>query len=141
MEYYIYFDGSVEEKKTARFSENHFFTVDDLDGNSVPDFVFVDGNELTVMDERGKKLFSRKFNNPINLKPSIYAFSKDLKKIGITDTGTNRIYLINPDGKLHEGFPLQGNSGFTIGNLTGNARGVNLIVGSEGGFLYNYTLN
>lgn len=139
--HYIYFDGKSEEKKTAKFSENHFFTVDDLDGNNIPDFIFIDGNEITVLNESGKKLFSKKLDNPIRLKPNIYTFAADLKKVGVVDASANRIYLFNPDGKLHQGFPLQGNSEFTIGKLSDNAAGLSLIVGSEGGKLYNYTLN
>jgi len=139
--YYIYFDGKTEEKKTARFSENHSFVIDDLDGNNVPDFVFVDGNEISVMNENGKKMFNRKFNNPLMNNPAIYTFSPDLKKVGVTEAATNRIYLINPDGKLHAGFPLQGNSEFSIGKISGDSEGMNLVVGSEGGLLYNYTLN
>ncbi|WP_372949172.1 hypothetical protein [Mariniphaga sp.] len=139
--YYLYFDGKVEEKKTARFSENHFFTADDLDGNDIPDFVFVDGSEVTVMDENGKKLFSQKLDNPIGHQPNIYTFATDLKKVGVTDATSNHIYLFNPDGKLHQGFPLFGNSEFTIGKLSDSSTGLNLVVGSEGGKLYNYTLN
>ncbi len=139
--YYLYFDGKAEEKKTARFSENHFFTVDDLNGNDIPDFVFADGNEVTVLDETGKKLFSQKLDGPIGHLPNIYTFSAGLKKVGVTDETSNRIYLFNPDGKLHQGFPLHGNSEFTIGKLSESNTGLNLIVGSEGGKLYNYTLN
>jgi hypothetical protein len=139
--YYLYFDGKAEEKKTDRFSENHFFTVDDLDGNNIPDFVFADGNEVTVLDETGKKLFSQKLDGPIGHLPNIYTFSAGLKKVGVTDETSNRIYLFNPDGKLHQGFPLHGNSEFTIGKLSESNTGLNLIVGSEGGKLYNYTLN
>jgi hypothetical protein len=139
--YYLYFDGKAEEKKTARFSENHFFTVDDLNGNDIPDFVFADGNEVTVLDETGKKLFSQKLDGPIGHLPNIYTFSAGLKKVGVTDATSNRIYLFNPDGKLHQGFPLHGNSEFTIGKLSESNTGLNLIVGSEGGKLYNYTLN
>lgn len=138
--YYIYFEGKVEEKKTGRFSENHFFTVDDLDGNGVPDFVFVDGNEVTAMDENGKKLFSKKLDRPIKHQPNIYTFAPDLKKVGVVDPGSNRIYLFGHDGKLHQGFPLQGNTEFTIGKLSDGSTGLNLIVGSEGGKLYNYSL-
>jgi hypothetical protein len=139
--YYLYFDGKIEEKKTDRFSENHFFTVDDLDGNNIPDFVFADGNEVTVLDETGKKLFSQKLDGPIGHLPNIYTFAAGLKKVGVTDETSNRIYLFNPDGKLHQGFPLHGNSEFTIGKLSERNTGLNLIVGSEGGKLYNYTLN
>jgi hypothetical protein len=139
--FYIYFDGTTEERKTARFSETHYFAVDDLDGNGIADFIFIDGNELSVMDENGKKLFSKKHSNMLNHTPRIYSFSANLKKIGVVDAALNRIYLYDHDGKLHEGFPLQGNSEFSIGKLSANSDKVNLVVGSEGGLLYNYTLN
>ena len=139
--YYIYFDGKTEERKTARFGPNHFFTVDDLDGNGTADFIFTDGSELTVIDENGKRLFSKKHSNALVYIPKVYTFSENLKKIGVVDASLNRIYLYSPDGKLHEGFPLQGNSEFSIGKLSSNASGLNLVVGSEGGLLFNYTLN
>ena len=138
--HYIYFDGKHEQKKTSRFSKDHFFAVDDLDGNKIPDFVFTDKNEVTVFDENGKKLFSKKTAKQISFPPNVYAFSFNLRKIGVVDAESNRIYLFNPDGKLHEGFPLQGNSEFSIGKLTDSSDALNLIVGSSGGKLYNYTL-
>lgn len=139
--FYIYFDGKFTEKKTGNFGENHFFTIDDLDGNGIPDFVFVDGNELTVMDENGKKLFSEKFKNTIQLKPNIYSFGAKNNKIGIVDSEGNRIYLYDASGDLHEGFPLHGNTEFSIGSTSQSSNQLNLIVGSKGGDLYNYTLN
>lgn len=139
--HYIYFDGRHVEKKTGNFSEDHFFTVGDLDGDNVPDFVFVDGNELIVMNEAGKKLFDEDFDNSIRLQPNIYTFGPKLKKIGLTDVVSNRIYLFNPDGDLHDGFPLQGYTEFSIGKLSDSDAGLSLIVGSEGGKLFNYSLN
>jgi len=138
--YYLYFNGEYEEKKTAKFSGDHYFAVDDIDGNKVPDFIFVDGDELTVIDEKGKKQFSEKFDNPIIYPPNIYTFAYNLKKVGIVDAKANRIYLFNPDGKIHKDFPLQGNSEFSIGKLSDNSGSLNLLVGSEGGKLYNYTI-
>jgi hypothetical protein len=61
--------------------------------------------------------------------------------VGVVEAAANRIYLFNPDGKQHEGFPLQGNTEFSIGKLSDNVTGLSLIVGSEGGKLYNYSLN
>ena len=40
--YYLYFDGKSTKKYSGNFSADHFFAVDDLDGNKVPDFIFVD---------------------------------------------------------------------------------------------------
>jgi hypothetical protein len=139
--YYIFFSGKYAEKKTDRFSANHFFTCEDLNGNGIPDFVFVDGNELTVMDENGKKLYKEDFKYPIKYQPNIYNFGPKLKKVGVVDSDANRIYLFNPNGKLHDGFPLQGNSEFSIGKMSDDSGSLNLIVGSEGGNLFDYTLN
>ncbi len=139
--YYIFLNGKYAEKKTGRFSEGHFFTCGDLDGNEIPDFVFVDGNELKVMDEKGKKLYSKKFDRVVNDPPDIYTFGAGRKEVGIVDATSNRIYLFTPAGKLHNGFPLQGGSRFSIGEMTGNPGSLSLLVGSEGGNLLNYTLD
>ena len=139
--YYIYFNGKYEVKDVGNFSAEHLFTCDDLNGNGVTDFIFVDGNELEVMDENGKKLYDEKFDNTILHPPNVYNFGPKKQKVGIVEAAANRIYLFNPDGKLHDGFPLQGNSEFSIGVISENSGQLNLIVGSEGGSLFNYTLN
>jgi hypothetical protein len=136
--YYFYFDGKYAEKKTERFGKDHFFTVADINGNGIADFIFVDNKELTVIDENGKKVFSKKFRNILQSEANVYAFSSKQKKIGVCDTKTNEIYLFNPDGTLHEGFPLEGNTAFSIGNLTKET--LNLVVGNEGGNLSSYLL-
>ncbi|MBT6763781.1 MAG: hypothetical protein HOA90_04540 [Prolixibacteraceae bacterium] len=139
--FYLYFDGKFSEKKTEKFSEDHFFTVEDLNGNGVPDFVFIDKDKLIVMSENGEKSYSWKFENEIQHKPNIYTFGPNLKKVGVVDTKANQIYLFNAEGKLHDRFPLQGNGEFSIGKISQNSGQLNLIVGSVGGNLYNYTLN
>ena len=136
--YYLYFNGKFAEKKTDKFSENHFFTVADINGNRVPDFVFVDGNELKVMDENGKKLFEKKFDNRLVHGANLYSFSSKQKKIGVTDADEDQIYLFDSTGKLHDGFPLDGNSEFSIGKLT--KAQLNLVVGSSDEEIYNYIL-
>jgi len=72
--------------------------------------------------------------------PDIYKFSASDVKIGITDRTRNRIYLINSDGSLHEGFPLEGSTRFSIGYFAGSDSRFNLIVGSANNFLYNYSI-
>jgi hypothetical protein len=136
--FYLYFNGKYAEKETSRFSENHFFTVADINGNGVPDFIFVDGRQLTVMDENGKNIFSEKFENNLTTGANLYSFSSTQKKIGITDTKENEIYLFDSSGELYNGFPLRGNSEFTIGKLKEGE--LNLLVGGSTGELYNYIL-
>ena len=139
--YYIFFNGKYEVKDVGDFSADHYFICEDLNGNNVPDFVFVDENKLEVMDENGKELYDEKFGNTINHPPNIYNFGPKSQKIGIVEAAANRIYLFNTDGDLHDGFPLQGSSEFSIGILTEKSGQLNLVVGSEGGSLFNYTLN
>jgi hypothetical protein len=139
--YYIYFNGKFDTKNTDKFSPDHFFTVDDINGNGKPDFVFVDGKELKVMDENGKKLFSEKFKTPIQHQANLYSFGSKMKKIGVVESSANQIYLFDPNGKLHDGFPLQGNSEFSIGKISKSSEQLDLLVGNRNGELYNYMLN
>ena len=136
--WYLYFDGRSAEKGGGGLSEKHFFTVDDLDGNNIPDFVFVDGNKLEVTDENGKSLYSEKFDNDITIPPAIYTFSARQKMVGITDSRGNRIYLFDPNGKQHDGFPMQGSSAFSIGALRPGL--LSLIAGNDNGELVCYGL-
>ncbi len=136
--YYLYFDGKYAEKNTGHFSKDHFFTASDLDGNGITDFVFTDGNEMTVMNENGKKLFSNKFDHSLDFGANLYSFSAKQKEIGVTDVKENEIYLYAPNGKLHAGFPLKGNSEFSIGSI--NNQNLSLLVGSKNGELLSYTL-
>ncbi|WP_340113505.1 outer membrane protein assembly factor BamB family protein [Maribellus mangrovi] len=115
--YYLYFDGKVEEKPGGGFSASHYFTVEDLDGNNIPDFVFADGNQLEVADENGLTIYSEKLDNPVSGQPYIYTFSPREKMVGISDAEDNHIYLFKPDGKQVNGFPLRGSSAFSIGEL------------------------
>jgi hypothetical protein len=115
--YYLYFDGKVEEKPGGGLGAAHYFSVDDLDGNNITDFVFAEGNKLEVADETGRTIFSIKLENPVEDQPHIYTFSPRQKMIGVNDGRDNRIYLFGPDGKQADSFPLRGSSPFSIGEL------------------------
>ncbi len=139
--YNIDFDGNYTEKKVGKFDDEHFFTSDDLNGDNAMEYVFVDGKELTIMDEIGTVLFTQKFTNTIQNQPNIYRFGPKLKKIGIVDPKANRIYLLDSTGKPHQGFPLQGATDFSIGKTTQSSKILSLIVGTKGGSIYCYTLD
>ncbi len=139
--YNISFDGNFTERKVGKFDDEHFFTADDLNGDNAMGYIFVDGKELSIIDESGTVLFTRKFQNTIQNPPNIYRFGSNLKKIGIVDTKANRIYLLDSTGKLHTGFPLQGATDFSIGKTVQSAKNLNLIVGTTGGSVYCYKLD
>ncbi len=136
----IYMDGSLSTLLEQHLSGEHFFTMQDMDMDGVPEYIFAEGNELSVLRQDGKRLFSYRVKDRISDMPDIYKFSASDIKIGITDRSRNRIYLINADGSLYEGFPLEGSTRFSIGYFAGSDSRFNLIVGSANNFLYNYSI-
>ena len=135
-----YLDGTVSTLLDQKLDEDHFFRMQDMDKDGVPDFVFAEGDELKAVKQDGTRLFSFRVRGHISEMPDIYKFSTADIKIGITDRSRNRIYLINADGSLYEGFPLEGTTRFSIGYFAGSDSRFNLIVGSASNFLYNYSI-
>jgi hypothetical protein len=136
----VYLDGTVSTLLEQDATADHFFMMQDMDMDGVPDFLFAAGDELNVLNQNGKRLFSYRVRDRISEMPDIYKFSASDIKIGITDRSRNRIYLINADGSLYEGFPLEGSTRFSIGYFAGSDSRFDLIVGSSNNFLYNYSI-
>lgn len=132
--------GKAEVLLAHSATKGHFFRIKDLDRDGKPEYIFASENELEVLDFKGKRLFSFKLKSDISTLPDIYEFSSTDLKIGLTDVEKNQIYLLNADGSLYEGFPLEGNTRFSIGYFAGSDSRFNLIVGSQNGFLYNYSI-
>jgi hypothetical protein len=136
----IYQDGSVSILLEKKVTGDHFFRMQDMNSDGVPEFIYAHENELDVIQQDGDRMFSYKVREKISHMPDIYKFSASDVKIGITDQSRNRIYLINSDGSVYEGFPLEGSTRFSIGYFAGSDSRFNLIVGSSNNFLYNYSI-
>jgi hypothetical protein len=137
-----YFIGFTGEVRTLDFgstyTNRHFFDVRDLNGDGQAEFIYLEGTKLTVYNADKSKLFTYKFEEPILSKPMVYQFSATDRKLGIVSKFKNQIYLINNNGELYKGFPLQGNTSFSIGNFGDSLSRFNLVVGSRDNYLYNY---
>lgn len=138
--FYLYFDGSFEKKEIRNFSSNHFFKYEDINADGKRDFIFLDNNRLNVFNSTGSGMFEKTFGGIVNQPPQVYKFSSNNRKIGIVNNGENRISLFNKNGAQYNGFPLEGNSRFSIGFFNNKNQQFNLIVGSSDGFLYNYLI-
>lgn len=136
----VYMDGRVSTLLEQKLPADHFFRMQDMDKDGVPEFLFAADEELSLVKQDGTKLFSYRVRDRISEMPDIYKFSASDIKIGLTDRSRNRIYLLNSDGSLYEGFPLEGSSRFSIGYFAGSDSRFNLIVGSTNNFLYNYSI-
>ncbi|MFQ3676207.1 MAG: hypothetical protein SNJ64_06690, partial [Endomicrobiia bacterium] len=111
---YISTEGEVQTVTIDNFSNSHYFQSDDIDNDGGNDYIFADNKTLTVFNTNKKKIYSYSISQPISENPVIYTFSSTDKKIGIVDSKTSELYLINPDGSIYKGFPLKGNTKFPI---------------------------
>ncbi len=125
----VYLDGKVGTIDAKSCGTNHYFDLLDVDNDGNNDFIFVDDDQLTVSKLNEKTLFSYEFKEAITCEPTFYLFPQNAQKIGITSIAENQIYLFNQTGTLYEGFPLAGNSLFSIGYIS-NKKNLNLVVGN-----------
>ncbi|MEL7588413.1 MAG: hypothetical protein AAGU19_17015 [Prolixibacteraceae bacterium] len=135
-----YFDGKTGTVDPGNFGEGHFFRAEDLNGDNKTDYVLADENMLMAFTDQGKKIFERKFNSPVTEVPAIYTFGPSNKKLGVVCAGENRIYLVDTKGQLYPGFPLPGNTTFSIGYLTAGNPYFNLLAGNEDNSFFNYKI-
>jgi hypothetical protein len=136
----ISFGGKVETVSITKLSPDHFFDYKDVNADGHKDYVFIDENRLSVYNQDKTEILNFSFPNDIR-QPSIYFnFSYTDRKLGIVDSEDRKIYLLNKDGSLYKGFPLEGSTLFSIGYLESEHGEFNLIVGGRNNFLYNYTV-
>jgi WD40 repeat protein len=134
------FTGQAEIKEFGKFGAGHRFAAEDLDGNGSPEYLFAEGKKLTVFATDGKKLVERSFADNITETPFVTSFGSDIRKIGVVVGGENKIYLLDKNGSIMKGFPLDGNSNFILSKFNDTSSWYNLIVGAEGNTLVNYRI-
>jgi outer membrane protein assembly factor BamB len=137
--FFIGFNGNVKTVVLSdKITNRHYFDYKDLNGDGKPEFILLENDKLTVFNNDQTILFTYIFKEAIRLKPQFYQFSSTDRKLGVVSPGENLIYLFNNNGDLYAGFPLQGNTPFSIGNFGDSLSRFNLVVGSRDNFLYNY---
>jgi len=133
------FSGQAEIKEIGKFGAGHLFAAEDIDANGSVEYLFAEGKKLTVFASDGKKLFDRSFTDNISETPFVCSLGSGVK-IGIVIGGENKIYLVDNNGSVTKGFPLDGNTGFILGKFNDASPWYNLIVGGEGNSLINYQI-
>lgn len=136
----IGFNGKVQRLELGEFSSGHFFDLKDVDADGRKDFIILDRENLFVYDQDKKEILHQGFPNVITNPPIYFRFSYNDRKLGICDAEEGLIYLVNNDGNVYDGFPLEGHTLFSIGYLEGERKDFNLIVGGRNNFLYNYSV-
>ena len=140
--YFIFLDGAVKKMSLGKFTENHRFQYQDIDGDGKKYFVYTDENKLFVYNRDKSLRFDLKFENKLKNSLNLYTFNKGIKYIGVSPEGVNKLYLITPNGKIAKGFPMHGDGAFSIAKLVPSEKGedLNLVTGNTDYYLFNYRL-
>ena len=133
-------NGGMTQQIIKPFPSSHFFIFQDVDGDGQGDFIFAAGNKLEVYRQDGKQIMSVDTEEPITMRPCVYEFAASDLRIGIVQPKNSHIWLYDSKGKLSKGFPLKGSTPFSVGRLDRSSSNLNLFVGSNNNFLYNYSV-
>ena len=136
----VSFDGTVRKVLLRKFSADHSFDYFDVDGDGFGEYIFIDKGILYLYEHDKSEVFTRDFGSGVLAGPINFIFSASDRKIGVFDSRNKLIYLTDSKGNTMKGFPLRGESLFSIGKLSDNS-GFHLIVGGSDGFLYNYKID
>ncbi|MDG1477314.1 MAG: PQQ-binding-like beta-propeller repeat protein, partial [Vicingaceae bacterium] len=122
----------LNEDAKAATKFNYF----DFDNNKQNDFVFTNNNSIKILDAEKKVLYENEFETAIKRTPQIFKLADKTTKIGVVTE--KKIYLINTNGAIEDGFPLVGSTPFSIDDI--NNDNTNNLVVAHGKMIYTYNL-
>jgi hypothetical protein len=109
----------------------------DINKDGKSDYLFLDKNELVAYNHKKELIFNESFDIINPLGPYVFVNSGEIK-IGVGSKEDEEIYLYNSIGEMIDGFPLYGNSPFSLFS-TNNSQLI--ATGVPGNFLYIYTVD
>lgn len=130
------FAGNVQSVQCGALSSEHRMNVADVDSDGKDDFIFTDGNKLSVYNQTGKLQYEKIMDAHSLDFPYVYRFSGADNRIGLLDKDQRRMLLLTQDANISNGFPIGGDSPFSI-TFSGN-EGFYLFAGADGGTLIKY---
>lgn len=133
-------EGVVSSMPFTTLSSGHYFVFSDINNDGREEYIFADKKVVEMYKENKTKTFSRMLEDVVTEKPVMFNFTKKTHKLGVVCGNSNKIYLLNSNGSLYNGFPLVGKTMFSIGYFTKENNNFNLVVGSNDHFIYNYEI-
>lgn len=128
-----------ESIKFQDFETSPYFDLKDINNDKIKEFIFLTRNELKVFSQDKSLLFKYEFENNISQTPLFFLFPDGSGKIGVTSEESNELFLFNNNGSLFNSFPINGKTGFSIGDLN-NEGNYNLVTGSSENSIFVYPL-
>jgi len=135
-----YFDKKQSQTSLGNWSENHFFTTRNVQGDSIPELIFTDKNQLyTYSSKDSSLLFNHTFNSAISASPLFFPSENKRFTLGIA-TDAKLLYAFETDGSIVKGFPIEGYPAFYYGKLKNNGHRY-LLLSKDGRTLSAYKLD
>ena len=112
--YTIFLDDKMDSLVFDKYSHPPFFDYQDFDGDGYKDYLLMDQGELLVYNKEKALIFNTAFDNSIIYPTYTFSLSDNIIKTGIVSDRSEEIFLFNQDGTMSDGFPLYGNTPFSM---------------------------
>lgn len=132
--------GEKENIKMQDFETSPYFDYRDLQNDKTKEYIFLTRKELKVFSQDRSLLFRHEFKDLVSTTPILFLFPDGRSKIGVVSEASNELFLFNDNGSVYDGFPLNGRTQFSIGDLNNEGR-FNLITGSSFNSIFAYSID
>ena len=137
--YFVYLDGKVKRMKIEARSAGHYFMYENISGDDYPEFIYADEKTLTAFNRKNEQVFKLNLPDEITHRLYTYRFSSTDIQLGVITGDANKVYLIDNKGEIQNGFPVYGNTPFSIRTFSGNDH-FSLIAGNNSTKIISYRL-
>lgn len=121
--YRIGLDKILSEIKIEHDSSRYYSSFANLTGTSVPEFILISQNKLSVFDVNSyKPLYEHYFTRNIDDTPQFFKNQRSSENlIAIASKATNLVYLFGENGAMVDGFPVEAQPLFYYGKINYNS--------------------
>lgn len=122
--YQIRSDGSSRiALQDTSWSKGYEITFQNIAGGTLPEMVVTEGTNLRVygLGDTLTSVYDYAFTQPIRDRPVFSPASGGLQQLGVALRNNNLLYLLDDNGKLLDGFPIQGQPLFFYGKINYNS--------------------
>lgn len=133
---FVGFNGKVQQVKCGEYDTDLRMNVADVNNDGRDEFIFTSGGKLAVYSQQGKKIYEKELDAQSLDFPYVYRFSNGDVRIGLVDRAQRNMYMLNLKNGLSKGFPISGDSPFSI--IFAEGGDFYLFAGIENGSLIKY---
>lgn len=124
-------DGDVRRIAIPSWRKNSIGILTDLNGDGVLELIYTRGKELVAVNQLGNIVYRSTFDGELGDWVQTFRFSEQDVRIGVYSPSARKLWLVNASGNISAGYPLEGDSPFSIGTFVKGRGSFNLLVGKE----------